>query len=339
MTGRRVISGLLLAAAFAASAAAAAPPRINHLTNEPRLSDRDRAAIREYAEYWCDQLMSDDPEKVDEARVRLIEPLRAVQITEVFRFEYSDDALDRLQKVVAGGNPQSAVGAVQVMALLGTPRALEALVELADITKEKRFGVRLWAAKAFPLAVQQGTVPENDVNRALRQLGQAASREEDWLILRRQFEAIVSVEGRTSRDVQINVLEATTKRMGQGPAPSDLMQAIYPSLKLLRDEYLQMKTIDQGLFGKALAPALGEVCTVADRHWDQAQASDAARKAYGGAVLISETLLTMIHGTVGGTSVRTQLGPAWRDRDRGRFNADQNTWQAILRQPPYNGRH
>ena len=156
--------------------------------------------------------------EVDEARAKLIEPLRAVRVGKLFRVEYSKAVVPYLEKVILDGSTHAAVNSLQVAALLGTPEALKVILAHASIEDEDDFGIRLWAALAFPIAVEQGVLPQNKINEALRQLEKAASHEAaaaggadaqyQWLVLQRQFEAIASVENSVSRDVQVKVLKA-----------------------------------------------------------------------------------------------------------------------------------
>ncbi len=339
MSSRRVICGATLVAfAAAARVASGSPQPISQLADDPQLTESDRQAIRAYSEFWSQRLSDDDPKTAGEARGRLLDPFKAVQISEVFRMEYTKAALPDLRKAIEGGKPLAAVNALQVVARLGTPRALEAIIENASVEDQENFSIRLWAAKAFLVAAREGTLPTNEINKALRHFGSAASREQEWLVLRRQFEAIASVDSPVSREVQVGILRETTGRMAKtGNGPSDLMQATYPALKLLRDEYLRLPAVDQKPFGKELAPVLSEVCSVANSHWDSAQEDPGAKELYGLAVQISESLLLMIDPDQrpGQQTPRTQLGPAWRERNAPQFRADYGKWQAVLSRPPY----
>ena len=227
MIGRCSISAPLLATL------AAAPARISNLVDKRNLSERDSGDIREYAAFWGRQLHeAPAPAGVDEARAKLGDPLRAVRVGEVFRFEYSDAVVVHLDKTVRDGSPHAAVNALQLLALLGTPASLEVIVAHASIEQEPDFGIRLWAAIGFPTAVRQNALPNNEINMALRDFGEAAASEalaavnmgqDDktrWLLLRRQFEAISSIKSRTSREVQVKVIKAVTEAMDkrQGPA-------------------------------------------------------------------------------------------------------------------------
>ena len=339
MISQRCIPGALLAAAVAASASAAPPPRITHLADTTTLSERQRQEIRAYAEYWCNELTAEDPAAVDAARGKLTDPLiRPVRVGQSFRFTYADAALPHLEDAVDDGSPQAAVSAMQVAAMLGTPRALETIVQHSSIQDEQEFGIRLWAAKSFPIAVGKEVLPINEIDKALRQFGNAASREQNWLVLRRQFEAIASVTGsNVSRDEQVRVLRSTTNRMDKQEGPSDLMQAAYPALKLMLDEYLKLQPGQQESFGKSLAPVLCDLCTVANKHWDNAQDDDVAKVTYGGAIHISENLLRLIDGRVRPRQAgpRTELGPAWKNREKRRFTDDHEAWRSVLSRPPY----
>ena len=355
---------ILIAAAVTAllpsPAHAVAPARIGHLVDEAILSERDRDDIRRYAKHWAEQLA--EPAKpaearsqeVDEARSKLIEPLKAVRVGQPFRSEYSKALVPHLKAVIQKGSTHAAVNSLQIVALLGTPDALKVILAHASrVGREGRegeddFGIRLWAAIAFPIAVEQGVLSQNKINEALRQLEKAAGHEaaaagaDDaqylWLVLQRQFEAIASVKSPVSRDVQVKVLKAVTKAMAdQQQGPSDLMQATYPALMLILNEYLTLDSANRERIGKSLAPVLCNLCKVAAEHWGEAQDDHAARKSYGGAVHISENLLKLIDARVRPNQVRprTALGPAWRNGDKNRFDRDRDKWNAVLRGPPY----
>jgi hypothetical protein len=89
--------------------------------------------------------------------------------------------------------------------------------------------------------------------------------------------------------------------------------------------------------GKSLAPVLHDLCTVAQVHWDRAQADAAARQSYGGAVNISENLLKVIDSRVRPATPppRSEMWPAWSDRDKARFVTGNNQWGSVIKQPPY----
>lgn len=330
---------LMFLAVGIASLAWGGPPAIGSgLPGAANLTPQQRSNIREYASFWCDQLASSGQDDVAKVRQNLVEPFRAPRVRDLFRYEYAQAALPQLQEIISGDNPLTAVNAMLVVGFLGTERALETIVDHCDIEDEPRFHVRLWAAKALVIAVEQESIAERDVNRALRRFGHAAGREEKWLILRRQFQALASVNGPVSREVQLSVLGDTADRMMQsGNIPCELMQAVYPALKRMRDDLIVLGRNEQQSFGRVLAPVLCDICSVAQAHWDNAQDDLVAKIAYGGAVQISESMLQLIDPELrpGQRAPKTALGRAWKDRDEPRFSADHDKWQSIISKPPY----
>ncbi len=339
-----------VAATLAGAAHAADPARISHLVDKSLLNERERGEIRRYSDFWGQALDSEKPGEVDKARERLGQPLSAVRVGDVFRFEYSKAVVKHLDTVVNDGSPHAATNAMLILSLLGTPSSLEVMLDHASIEDEPDFGIRLTAANGFPIAVSQDALPNMEINKALRDLGEAAASEAraaaaaagddqvSWLVLRRQFEAINSVKSHTSREVQIKVMKAATEAMEAREGPSKLMQATYRALMLIRNEYLRLPQAEQETVGKSLAPVLCDLCTVAAAHWDNAQQDETARKTYGNAVRMSERLLKMIDSQIRPNQAvpRTELGPAWQDRKKNQFTNDHDTWRTLLLDPPYN---
>ncbi len=343
MTSRCSICAGLLALSTVAGATSvhAAPPptRIGHLVNKPQLSERDRNEIREYAEFWADQLAGTAlPAEIDKARAKLADPMRAVRVGDIFRLEYARSVVPILAKAVDNAPPHAAVNAMHVVGLLGTPASLEIILSHTSVDDEDEYSIRLVAARTFPVAVRQNVLHANDIDRALRHLGNAASQEPESLILRRQFEAIASVDSPLSRDVQVKVLAAAMKSMKEQPGPSEIMEAAYTALMIIRNQYLGLPPADKETLGKSLAPVLCDLCMVAAAHWDSAQEDEVARTSYGGAVLVSEYFLKLIDAQVRPQQSRptTELGPAWRDREKVRFDTDHARWRTLLERPPYN---
>ena len=140
-----------------------------------------------------------------------------------------------------------------------------------------------------------------------------------------------------SRELLVKVLKAATLAMEKQQSPSDLMQPSYRALILIRNDYLALDRADQEKVGKSLAPVLCDLCTVAGAHWEDAQGDEAAQKLYGGAVQVSENLLKVIDADIrpDQTVPRTELGPAWRNDDKPRFDKDHDKWRSVLMGPAY----
>lgn len=342
MTSRRALPGVLATLLLSAAAVAAAPPAsINDLAVLTNLGAPEKAQILAYVEHWCTQLAGEDPLEIAKARTELLKPLRAINVRTPFRFAMTDAALPLLEKIIAADNTaatHNAINAMQVVGLLGTPKALDTILAHCDSEREARFTVRLWAAKAFSMTAPLETLSVNDINRGIRELGRAAGHEEEWLALRRQFEAIsIPKPNDVSRDVQIQVLASTAARMARAEGPSPLMEATYRAVWLMMTQFPNLEVSQQQQMGAVLAPILGVVQEVAEKHWNQAQNDRHARDVYGDAVRVSETLLNYIDRVTRpkGPTPKSQLDLSWQQRDEARFKLDRGAWASVLGQPPY----
>lgn len=327
------------------SAALGDPRPIAGLVGHSALTPQQRDQIRTYAEFYCDQLATGDIPAVERAKRQLLDPMRAPMVTGEFRSAYSKVLTPRLAAVIGGDNPHTAVNAIQLLGFLGTPAALDVLKDHLDSKDEDRFAIRLWAARAFKMAAEAGRLEADDLNPLLRQLGVACRSETDPPVLLRQFEAIASVDSSIARDVLLDAVGKKLDTLQGQPGPSQLMEAIYPALLRLRDQYLNPKltAADQKVFGKDVAHLLGKVFEVGLAHWDKIQADGQTRteigRSYRGAIRLAENFLKTIDRTVRAAEPpRTQLGAAWENADKPRFKAGHQAWRAVLTGPPYNRR-
>src|SRR5262245_32450641 len=195
MSSRGALPGVLIALLLGSTrATAASPPQpINDLAVKASLEASDKARIDEYATYWLDQLAGSDPAEIAKARSELLRPLRSPDVRQPFRFAMTDSVLPKLTEVLDGDNIQATYNAMQVVGLLGTPKALDVILLHCDGEHESRYPLRLLAAKAFEQTLLLATLSPNDITRGVRALGAAAGHEEEWLPLRRQFEAMARV--------------------------------------------------------------------------------------------------------------------------------------------------
>ncbi|MEE9129047.1 MAG: hypothetical protein V3T84_03445 [Phycisphaerales bacterium] len=327
------------------SAALGDPRPIIGLVGESSLTPQQRDQIRTYAEFYCNQLATGDVPVVERAKRQLLDPMRAPRVTGDFRSEYSKVLTPCLAGVIDGDNPHAAVNAMQLLGFLGMPAALDVLKDHIDSKDEECFEIRLWAAKAFRMAAEAGRLKADDVNPLLRQLGAACRSETDPPVLRRQFEAIASVDSSIARDVLLSAVGKKLDELQGQTEPSRLMEAIYPALVRLRDQYLNptLTAADQKVFGKDVAHLLCKVFEVGLAHWDKIQSDEQTRteigRSYRGAIRVAESFLKTIDRTVRAAEPpRTQLGAAWENVDKSRFEAGHQDWRDILTSPPYNRR-
>ncbi len=327
------------------SAALGDPRPIAGLVGQNTLTPPQRDQIRTYAEFYCDQFTTGEIRAVERAKRQLLDPMRAPMVTGEFRSVYSKVLTPGLAAVIDGDNPHAAVNAMQLLGFLGTPAALDVLKDHIDSKDEDCFEIRLWAAKAFRMAAEAGRLNADDLNPLLRQLGVACRSETDPPVLRRQFEAIASVDSSVARDVLLGAVGKKLDKLQEQTEPSRLMEAIYPALLRLRDQYLnpRLTAADQKVFGKDVAHLLCKVFEVALAHWDKIQFDEQTRteigRSYRGAIRVAESFLKTIDRTVRAAEPpRTQLGAAWENADKPQFEAGHQDWHAVLTGPPYNQR-
>ncbi len=327
------------------SAALGDPRPITGLVGQSALTPQHRDQIRTYAEFYCNQLATGDIPAVERAKRQLLDPLRAPRVTGDFRSAYSKGLMPGLAGVIDGDNPHAAVNAMQIVGFLGTPAALDVLKDHIDSKDEDCFEIRLWAAKAFRMAAEAARLDADDLNPLLRQLGAACRSETDPSVLRRQFEAIASVDSSIARQVLLSAVGKKLDELQRQTEPSRLMEAIYPALVLLRNQYLDQRlgAADQKVFGKDVANLLCKVFEVGLAHWDKVQSDEQTRteigRSYRGAIRVAESFLKTIDRTMRAAEPpRTQLVTAWENVNKSRFEAEHQDWRAVLTAPPYNRR-
>ena len=327
------------------SAALGDPRPIAGLVGQSALTPQQRDQIRTYGEFYCNQLATGDIPAVERAKRQLLDPMRAPMVTGEFRSKYSRVLTPRLTAVIDGDNPHAAVNAMQLLGFLGTPAALDVLQDHIDSKDEDCFAIRLSAAKAFRMAAEAGRLEADDLNPLLRQFGAACRSETEPPVLRRQFEAIASVDSSVARGALLSAVGKKLEELQRQTEPSPLMEAIYPALVRLRDQYLNLRlgAADQKVFGKDVAHLLCKVFEVGLAHWDKIQSDELTRteigRSYRGAIRLAGSFLKTIDRTVRAAEPpRTQLGAAWENADKSRFEAGHQDWHAVLTGPPYNQR-
>ncbi len=321
------------------------PRPITGLVGQIALTPQQRDQIRTFAEFYCNQLATGDIPDADQAKRQLLDPMRAPMVTGDFRSAYSKVLTPCLGGVIDGDNPHAAANAMQLLGFLGTPAALDVLQDHIDSKDEDCFAIRLSAAKAFRMAAEAGRLEANDLNPLLRQFEAACRSETDPLVLRRQFEAIASIDSSVARGALLSAVGKKLEELQRQTEPSPLMEAIYPALVRLRDQYLNLRlgAADQKVFGKDVAHLLCKVFEVGLAHWDKIQSDEQTRteigRSYRGAIRVAESFLKTIDRTVRRAEPpRTQLGTAWENVDKPRFEAGHEDWHAVLTGPPYNER-
>jgi hypothetical protein len=347
---------LVLLALVAATTTSAAPPRALGLdiTSARELDDSQIKRVKSYATYWVEQLATQtaDPAQratiVETAREELIEPLGPLKNpSESFRYEYGQTVLQAMQQqnVLEGNDAHRSVNAILVLTELGTGKALRELYRMSNQRTEPRSYIRQRAAIGCMVILsgatgqpQQLIIEKRDIDSAVRALRDAAIREPQPVVVRRQLEAILVVDDPKAREHLVQALNAIVTRLAQEKqAPSPLIEPLHVAVLRLRDQFLNLSGADQRELGTAIGPCLGELLDAIDGQWQIAQNENGAKVTYSEIIELCEIFLRRIHAQIrNGSGVPTgDLKQAWDNGDQPQYRADLNAWMEQLSQPPY----
>lgn len=272
------------------------PSSISNLTsNTDAFSASQRQAIATYATYWSEALRSEDMQRAQLGKRRLIDPLRSPGVRRLFLDEYARAAIPELRKAVESDNDFAAVNALQVIAAYHNDTALDVMSDHCDVNDESRWQVRLWAAHGISrIARQAQDIPQRTMDSAVRDLERAGERETHWLVLQRQFEALAAIGSARGREGQITLLETTLDRMDENAdAPSEFVQPVHRSLVLLRDQYVdvsltseQRRTLSEGF-----TPLLERIRDIDTSQWSGGGEHEELLAVYGSAQELAGILL------------------------------------------------
>jgi len=339
-----VLAALVMAVPARSAVMANKPSPITQLVSATdSYTSQQREQIRAWAEWWSRELSADEPERISEGRRRLLEPLRAGNVRPLFRETYSDILLEHIEAILNDDAELFvAVNALQVAAVLGTESAARLMTRVADPLEEPREQIRLWAVHGIRTIFSQGTLDEGRYPGVLRDLSRAGLRESNWMVLQRHFDALRAAGTENARERQVELLSAILDRLQEHEdGPHDTIRAAHYAIVIYRDQFANLRRAEQLSFGTAAAPVIGRIFEIASQHWDETAEADESSLAatYGGVVQISEEMLGIIDDLVRSqnTAPRTNMGEAWAQRDRQRFQQDAAQWADVLRQPPYSG--
>lgn len=337
-----LISCIAIVLVIGVSDAFGDPRPINNLVGSNSLSTAQQGQIEDFAKFYCNNLSSYDIILAEDAKKKLLEPLRALVVTPHFLSIYTKRLVPYLKPVIKGDSPYAAVNAFQVIGFIGTDEALDVIENHLSFDDEKSFAKRLWAVKAFVIAVDSGNLSANQQNPVLRQLGLACKAETQPMILHSQFNAIAKVKSPIARDVLLGAVSAKLDGLAAQENPSELMGVIYPALISLRDQYLILAPNQQRALGTNIAPTLCKVFNVSLAHWNAMQLDEKLKSkfaiSYEGANRVAEGFLKTIARKIGSQETpRTQIADAWADGDKSRFEAEHKMWHDFVSRPPFGG--
>jgi hypothetical protein len=345
--------------AVAAPALAQTPPRspdVSITSASGPLSADQTAKVRSWADYWSARLGRADvePESIESARDELVRPLSPLnQPSGVFRDQYARALVDSLAAVIKGDDEHAAVNAVIVASGLGTDSSLDLLLRHANSADEPRDSIRMRAASGCYVTIMDATDPDpakriklqgRTLNRSVRELGEAAGKEQDPIALRYQLYAMLEVDTAQAREELVEAIRGVIEEIrGHNNGPSPLIEPVHLALAGLRNQYISPR-LDAGekrTLGTQLGPCLGRLLDVVNQHWANARAAAQTEELYKEVVGVSEVFLGLVDGQVRGPDQlpRSNFRGAWAGDDPAGFSQDLQRWNAVLSRDPYKDRN
>ncbi len=315
-------------------------------------TEADRQVIAAFADYWGQRLVEEDVDGVEEARFKLLAPLaRHFNPSEAFRDTYSRALADEMRQglEVAAGEPHRAVNCILVLQEVGTPDALQTLLEESDIGNQSAWYIRLRAAAGCGAILEAAglnppVVNLNDrtIESTARQLGAVARAETNPLVLRRLLDAMGKIDTPAGQTQLIEALAGVVGRLErQAQRPTLDIEAVHVAVKHLLERFAELKALgrvaETRAMSEQLAPTLVKLLSLIRVHWNDAQQSPSFKRTYGAAIAMVEQFLTRLNDEVQGQgkSPASEMYAAWERQDKPRYETDLNQWATLMSQPPY----
>ncbi|GEM_PF-1244996 len=345
-----------------------APENVDRLSSVANLDAAQISKINIYGDYWSEKLSGDSATEVKQARNMLVRSLRMVggkSASLAFRSAMSKAILSKLQKTIKDSNTYQGINAVQVVSSLGTPRAVETLEDHLEPDLESRPEIRLWSAIGLGRAFEfKDGLRSDALKGSLRALGRGAKVETDPLVLRREMESIDmavrnsrpdNLGGKDIRDfavtTEIEVLEATIERIQSGKVSLSMLNALQPSLVLIRNQYidpqLQQKNRSgssgrneklASYIGRKTAPEIASIYQLVIIRGSDLREDARLNLATGQLLESSEATLKLVDKNLRGSGSNTRnvdVRELWNNGKLEELEVTGDQWQDIMAGAPY----
>lgn len=319
------------------------------------LNDGQKSVIAAFVGKHAEAIRNEkDARAIEEARAALAAPARDPASTTSFRKAYGQLLVVELGAVAKGTDLRRALNAMQALRFARTSESLDVIVERTAMATESNAAKRIAAASLVADAFEDLDASTAYIESVARKLRDAAAAESDWLALHQKIAAIASAarrkdlppdNARSLRRTQAETIATIAKAMKSSSKADAKMQAIQRVLIGLRNDLLVMPPADRSAVSKVLAPALSDLLSCANAHWDSAHADASLTGPYASVLNNCELLLRLID-----RSERPQayagskpegdsrvLGPAWESKDKAKFEAEAARWSGIVSAAPYKG--
>lgn len=337
--------------AAACSAQSRPAPLSVTLITSVALKPEEIDQVKAFVKYYADLMNAPNstPSDVERARNELVyafvQPTSRT-MSPNFRGTFSSAVVPEMETALKGKDIHRATNAALVLAHVGSDRASSALAYAADIQNQPQWQVRLEAASSVRLLLLGRTLESRRVVPVVRSLSDAASREDNGLVLRHQLGALIAADNPTVtpndlekvRELQTATLKSVAMRLKQAnSADASNIAAIVSLVVHLRDHFpTSFTSKEQKENGDELGPTLGALLEWALAHWDDAHADPTLARAMGSLVGACEALLQRMDPIMTSRPVpATDMNAAWKAGDKAKFEVGLKAWQEVLAKAPY----
>lgn len=309
--------------------AQSAEPRMRSETiSAENLDNEQRQQIDLYVQYWGERLQATDDERVTIARRRLLEPLRATQVSQTFLRHYSERAGEALGHALASDRRIVRLNTMIVVARLTGPAALPLIEQgMADESD----AVRYRAIKA----VQTVDFNQQQKQALVARLVQHLDREPTVPVAEQTMVALMELD---LPDARQQGLELLNQRVAHHLAEPG--QSMQPELSGLARAYQQLARAgnprDSQEALRQLSRAALRYQDLANRQLQLEGVPTEHRNSYIDTIKVCNAALQFVANNLNASGLPGSIN---MEVDRGNWAAvERNTgqWRTILQRAPFN---
>ncbi len=352
MTLRPLLTALLAACVGGTALAQSSVDRAVLSATAP-LTEAQKTALAGFAGKHVDTIKDgNDAEKIEEARAALINVARDPASSPTFRKAYALMLIGELGATMKGRDVRRAINAMQVLRFTRTQEGLDAILERLTPASESEASKRIAAAGLAIDAFEDLDAGNAYFETAARRLKEAAIAEADPIAIQQKLAAIAAAARRkdlppeSSRGVRkqlIDALAAISKSVRASAKADQRVMALQRALIGVRNDLLEMSTVERTAVAKVLAPALTDLINAASTQWGPAHDQPALSQSYASLLNSCEVLLRLIdrseraeaYAGVKPEGDARILTPAWESKDKAKFDAESKKWSDIVGAAPY----
>jgi len=307
------------------------------VTTQARLTDDDVRQIQQYADKYKDQLRSEDPSAVKVARNHLIEPLVAPEVSVDFRLRYTLVLLPVLEPLLRHERDLIASNAARILGELGTPRAVDQIVQVfADKRPAVRYSATYAAQRVFDnlMPPRSAVLSSEQASRFIDAIAARMGVEDDANVVQGlvlALQAASSIPSTQLKDIRTYAVASAARSVAARAKAMDGKSELTPGWRsvfwrasgLTRTALTQAPPNEPRLTPEGLKQAgglAGQTLALVRRRVQAGVASPDEREMLAKIAALAEATYYFAHSAMGGESVKEyQFGPMLTANEDAKF--------------------